>query len=163
MICKLLSNVNYWVTKKLIKKVIGWKRQGRWNNIAPTNRFLIHLFFCNCIKVLWPNAFNPSDIICAFRNRKEELLELFNTYDTTEDSDKNTLELTFLWFIIILCVSDKIGLLVFSFLRLVVDIQICSHRTGMDSIFPGSEEILVWKMSAFAILRLQSLDIQSQI
>ncbi|XP_047095119.1 OVARIAN TUMOR DOMAIN-containing deubiquitinating enzyme 1-like [Lolium rigidum] len=47
---------SYKAFKKLIKKVMGWKRQGRWNSIASPNSY-----------------------------RKEKLLAFFSTYNKTED------------------------------------------------------------------------------
>jgi hypothetical protein len=117
-----------------------WKRQGRWNSIASTNRFLVRLVCCNSIKVSWPNAFHLTDIKSSFfRYRKEKLLEFFSTYDTTEDSDKTPLNLSFLQFIII-HVSDKFYSLVLVFLRLVVAIQICSHAYEYEQLITGLNE-----------------------
>uniref|UniRef100_A0A8I7BGB8 OTU domain-containing protein n=1 Tax=Hordeum vulgare subsp. vulgare TaxID=112509 RepID=A0A8I7BGB8_HORVV len=68
--------------------------------------------------------------------RKEKLLKFFSKYDTTLDSERNTLEVIFLLFFII-HVSDTFSWLVFIFLRLVVAIQICSHREVYEPLIPG--------------------------
>ncbi|KAM0879027.1 hypothetical protein ACQ4PT_034486 [Festuca glaucescens] len=89
---------------------MGWKRQGRWNSIASANSY-----------------------------RKEKLLEFFSTYDTTEDSEKTPLNLSFHQFIII-HISDKFCSLVLVFLRLVVAIQICSHADEYEQLITGLNE-----------------------
>ncbi|KAM0877728.1 hypothetical protein ACQ4PT_035297 [Festuca glaucescens] len=102
---------SYKAFKKLIKKVMGWKRQGRWNSIASPNSY-----------------------------RKEKLLAFFSTYSKTEDSEKKTpLNLSFLQLIII-HVSDKFCWLVFVFLRLVVAIQICSNGEEYGQLITGLSE-----------------------
>ncbi|XP_020147578.1 uncharacterized protein [Aegilops tauschii subsp. strangulata] len=94
--------------RNLIKKIMRWKRHGR----ESSSRFLTRLVFCNSIIVLWPNAFHLTDIICAiFSRRKEKLLEFFSEYDTTLD--------------------------IIIFLRLVVAIQMCSHREVYEPLIPG--------------------------
>ena len=94
--CELLSRWFFQAFRNLIEKVMRWKSHGRWKSMESPSRFLTPLVFCNSIIVLWPNAFHLTDIICAiFSNRKEKLLEFFRSYDTTEDSEKNTLELIF--------------------------------------------------------------------
>jgi hypothetical protein len=115
-----------------------WKRQGRWNSIASTNRFLVRLVCCNSIKVSWPNAFHLTDIKSSFfRYRKEKLLAFFSTYSKTENSEKKTpLNLSFLQLIII-HVPEIFCWLVFVFLRLVVAIQICSHGEEYGQLITG--------------------------
>uniref|UniRef100_A0A453MZ11 Uncharacterized protein n=1 Tax=Aegilops tauschii subsp. strangulata TaxID=200361 RepID=A0A453MZ11_AEGTS len=90
--CELLSRWSFQAFRNLIKKIMRWKRHGR----ESSSRFLTRLVFCNSIIVLWPNAFHLTDIICAiFSRRKEKLLEFFSEYDTTLDSERNTLEVIF--------------------------------------------------------------------
>jgi hypothetical protein len=91
--CELLSCWFFQAFKELINKVMEWKGQG---NTASHNRFLIRLVFCNFIIVSWPSAFHLTRIISSFCSyRKAKLLKFFSTYNTTNDSEKNTLELIF--------------------------------------------------------------------
>ncbi|KAM3317103.1 hypothetical protein ACQJBY_034984 [Aegilops geniculata] len=107
--------------KNLIEKVMRWKSHGRWKSMESTSRFLTPLVFCNSIIVLWPNAFHLTDIICAiFSYRREELLEFFSEYDTTQDSEKNTLEVIFPFVLI-----------------LVVAVEICWNDEVYEPLIPG--------------------------
>jgi hypothetical protein len=83
-----VNDYQMWIIESLIlsgileadKESNRWKRQDRWNNITWTNMLLICLFFCNSIKVLWPNAFHLTDLISAFPSKRKGT---FGTYWVT--------------------------------------------------------------------------------